>query len=64
METTNVETEIETSKFRDLRFKTDTRNNREQDRDRKIVQKYNAFLIILKTIIFRFLNSYLKLHFN
>ena len=76
-ETTNVETEtetrqfsgtkteIETGKFRDLRFETETRNNRDRDqgRDRKILQKYSPFLIIPKPINFYFLNI-LRLHYT
>ena len=76
VETTNVETEtepdnfsetkteIETGKFRDLRFETQTRNNRDRDRDQIILQKYSTFSIIPKTIDFYILSNNLRLHFN
>ena len=40
-----TKTEIETGKFRGLRFETETRNNRDRDRDRdqKILRKYSRF---------------------
>ena len=59
VETTNVETktttktEMETGKFRELRFDIETRKIRDRDRNRKLYKNlFSTFLIILKTINF------------